>query len=62
LLCAIKAIARQAAPKLLGHSKEVSLFMEVEQRGVIKFFVREGMKEVEIIDKLNKRYGEDARQ
>jgi hypothetical protein len=36
--------------------------MEVEQRSVITFFVEEGMKEVEIIERLNKRYGWDALQ
>jgi hypothetical protein len=30
--------------------------MEVEQTHVIKFFVKEGMKGVEIIDRLNKHY------
>jgi hypothetical protein len=34
--------------------------MEVEQRYVIKFLVEEGMKGVEIIDKLDKYYGWDA--
>jgi hypothetical protein len=34
----------------------------MEQRCVIKFFVGEGMKGVEIIDKLNKRYDEDGFQ
>jgi hypothetical protein len=33
--------------------QNVSLVMEVEQRCVIKFFVEEGMKKVEVIDRLN---------
>jgi hypothetical protein len=36
--------------------------MEVEQRYVIKFFGDEDMKEVEIIDSLNKHYPRDALQ
>jgi hypothetical protein len=46
----------------LGHSKGAWLFIEMERRYVIKFFVEEGMKEVEIIDRLNKHYGWDAIQ
>jgi hypothetical protein len=38
----------------LGHSKRLSLFMEVQQRYVINFFVEEGMKGVEIVDRLKK--------
>jgi hypothetical protein len=34
--------------------------MEVEQRYVIKFFLEEGMKGVEIIYRLNEHYGRDA--
>jgi hypothetical protein len=34
--------------------------MEVEQTYIIKFFVEEGAKGVEIIDRLNKDYGRDA--
>jgi hypothetical protein len=40
----------------------MSLFMEVEQRYVIKFFVEEGMKGVKITGRLNKHYGGDAFQ
>jgi hypothetical protein len=36
--------------------------MEAEQRSVIKFFVEEGMKGVEIVDRLNEHYGGDALQ
>jgi hypothetical protein len=36
--------------------------MEVEQRYGIKFFMEEGMKEVEIIDTLTKYYYGDALQ
>jgi hypothetical protein len=36
--------------------------MEVEQRYVIKFFMEEGMKEVEIINRLNKHYSRGALQ
>jgi hypothetical protein len=36
--------------------------MEVEQRYAIKFFVEEGVKGVEIIDRLNKHYDRDALQ
>jgi hypothetical protein len=36
--------------------------MEVEQTHLIKFFVKEGMKWVEIIDRLNKHYGRDPLQ
>jgi hypothetical protein len=36
--------------------------MEVEQRCVIKFFVKEGMRRADIIDMLNKHYGGDALQ
>jgi hypothetical protein len=36
--------------------------MQVEQRYVIKFVVEEGMKGVEIIDRLNKHHGRDALQ
>jgi hypothetical protein len=36
--------------------------MEVEQWYVIKFFVEEDMKGMEIIDRLNKHYGRDALQ
>jgi hypothetical protein len=36
--------------------------MEVEQRYAIKFFVEEGMKGVEIIDRLHKHYDTDALQ
>jgi hypothetical protein len=45
-----------------GHSKKVSLIMEGEQRDVTKFFVEEGIKEVKIIDRLNKHYDRDAIQ
>jgi hypothetical protein len=38
------------------------LVMEVESRYVIKFFVEEGMKGVEITDRLNKHHGRDALQ
>jgi hypothetical protein len=34
--------------------------MEVEQRYVIKFSVEESMKGVEIIDRLNKHYGQNT--
>jgi hypothetical protein len=34
--------------------------MGVEQRYAIKLFVEEGMKGVEIIDRLNRHYGRDA--
>jgi hypothetical protein len=43
-----------------GDAKKVSLFMEVEDRFVINFFVEEGMKAVEIIERLNKHYGGEA--
>jgi hypothetical protein len=59
LLGAIKAIARR---NHRGYSKEVSLFMEAEQRYVINLFLEEGMKGVEIIPRLNKHYGKDALQ
>jgi hypothetical protein len=36
--------------------------METEQRHLFKFFVEEGMKGVEIVDKLNEHYGGDALQ
>jgi hypothetical protein len=36
--------------------------MEVEQRSVIKFPVEEGVKGLEIIDRLNKHYSGDALQ
>jgi hypothetical protein len=36
--------------------------MDVEQGYVIKFFMEEGMKGVEIIHRLNEHYGEDALQ
>jgi hypothetical protein len=45
-----------------GHSENESLFREVEQRYVIKFFVEKGMKGVKIIDRLNKHYRGDALQ
>jgi hypothetical protein len=45
-----------------GHGKKVSFFMEAEQRHFINFFVKEGVKRVEIIDRLNKYYGGDAIQ
>jgi hypothetical protein len=62
LLCAIKAITRQAPRKTPGRPKRVSLFIEVEQRYVTKFFVEERMNGVEIIDRLSKHYGGDALQ
>jgi hypothetical protein len=34
--------------------------MEVEQREIIKFVVEECVKAVEITDRLNKHYGQDA--
>jgi hypothetical protein len=40
----------------------VSLVIEVGHRYVIKFFMEEVMKAVEIIDRLNKHYGWDALQ
>jgi hypothetical protein len=43
-----------------GDSKKVSLVMKAEQTYVIKVFVEEGMKGVEIIDKLNNHYDLDA--
>jgi hypothetical protein len=43
-----------------GDAKNVSLFMEVEDRFVINFFVEEGTNAVEIIERLNKHYGEGA--
>jgi hypothetical protein len=36
--------------------------MEVKQRYVIKFCVEEGIKKVEIIDRMNKHYSRDVRQ
>jgi hypothetical protein len=36
--------------------------MEREQRSIIRFFMEEGMKGVEIIDGLNEYYGRDAIQ
>jgi hypothetical protein len=61
-LCAIKTVARQAPPTLPGLFQRVSLFMEVEQRYVIKFLVGEGMNGLEIIDRLNRHYGWEASQ
>jgi hypothetical protein len=40
----------------------VSLFRQGEQRYVIKFFVEEGVKGVEIMDRLNQHYDGDALQ
>jgi hypothetical protein len=40
-----------------GHSRKVSLVMEVEQKHLIKYFMEEGMKAVEIIDWPNRHYG-----
>jgi hypothetical protein len=45
-----------------GHSRNVSLVMEMKQTYVSKLFVEEGMKLVEIIDRLNQHYGQDASQ
>jgi hypothetical protein len=62
LLQAIKAIAPQGPPKLPEYFQTVSLFAEVEQRYVIKFFAEERVTGVEIIDRLNQHYGDDALQ
>jgi hypothetical protein len=43
-----------------GYSKKVSVFMEVEQRCVIPFFVEKGMKGMEIIGRVNEHYSGDA--
>jgi hypothetical protein len=40
----------------------VSLVVEVEQRYLIKFLLDEGMKEVEIINWMNKQYDRHALQ
>jgi hypothetical protein len=34
--------------------------MELEQRYVIKLFVQEGMKQIEVIDRLDKHYDRNA--
>jgi hypothetical protein len=62
LFCAIRTIASQASPKSPGLFQNVRHFVEVEQRSVIKFFVEEGMKGVEITDRLNKHYDGGALQ
>lgn len=54
LLRVIKARASQAPRKLLGPFQNVSLVTEVERRYIIKFFMEEGMKRVEIIKSLSK--------
>jgi hypothetical protein len=58
----IKANARQDPPKLLSPFQKMSPLMEAEQGHVMKFFVEEGMKGVEIIDKPNKYYDWDTLQ
>jgi hypothetical protein len=62
LLCPINTIPRQAALKRSGRFQNVSLFMEVEQSTVIKLFVEDGMKGLELIESLHKHYGGDALQ
>jgi hypothetical protein len=58
----MKANARQALLIYPGQSKKVSLVMEVEQTYVIKLFVEEGMKGMETVDRMSKRYGRGALQ
>jgi hypothetical protein len=48
--------------KYSDHSQKVSLVTHVWQRYIIKFFVEEGMKEMEITDRLNNHYDRHAIQ
>jgi hypothetical protein len=42
--------------------QKVPLLIRVEQKSVVKLFVEEGIKEMDIIDRLNHHYGPDALQ
>jgi hypothetical protein len=57
VLCAVNAIPREAPPKLPALFQKGPLFIELERRWAIKFFVEEGMKRVEMTGRLIKRHG-----
>jgi hypothetical protein len=60
--CSVPLTPMPAKPRrnYPGLSKKLSLVMEMDQTYVSKLFVEEGMKLVEIIDRLNQHYGQGA--
>jgi hypothetical protein len=62
--CFIPLTPMHAKPprNYLGHYRKVSLVVEMGQRSVIKFFVKEKVNRIQIIDSVNKQYSWDALQ